>query len=86
MIEEPVKTSDRKRPNKTFIQQMAKFRGHITENEKTQLETLKVKNIMQRVNNKAMSDEESAFTKEENIALQIIIDRFVKDVKQILNK
>ena len=42
---EPKKTSDRKRPNKTFIQKMVEFRGYMTGNEKSSLATLDVKNV-----------------------------------------
>lgn len=68
----PEKTSNRNRPNKAYIEQMAAFRGHMTGNEKTQLATLNVKNAMQRVNNRAMSDNaDNNFNAEQNEKLQI---------------
>ena len=83
----PQRTSDRKRPNKTFIQQMAEFRGHMTENERTQLATLEVKNILQKVNNRAMSEKtDTEFSDEQNMVLQILMDRFVKAINQVINK
>ena len=77
----PVKTSDRKRPNKTFIQQMADFRGHMTENEKTQLSGLEVKNALQRVNNRAMDEK---FDSKQNKELEKLMADFVKGVNTIL--
>lgn len=83
----PVKTSDRNRPNKTFIQQMADFRGHMTGNEKTQLKTLEVKNILQKVNNRAMSEnKDHNFDAKQNIELQKLMATFVKETNLILKK
>ena len=80
-VEAPVRTSEKKRPNKTFIQQMAEFRGHMTENEKTQLKTLEVKNSLQRVNNRAMGDK---LEEQQNSELQKLMTEFVKDVNAIM--
>jgi hypothetical protein len=80
-VEAPVRTSEKKRPNKTFIQQMAEFRGHMTENEKTQLKTLEVKNSLQRVNNRAMDDK---LEEQQNSELQKLMTEFVKDVNAIM--
>tara|TARA_R110000868_G_C10787599_1_gene756017 strand:+ start:670 stop:942 length:273 start_codon:yes stop_codon:yes gene_type:complete len=86
-IETPVKTSNKKRPNKTYILYMAQIKGGISENERTQLATLTVKNALQRVNNRAMSEkEETQLSIEQNIALQMMIAKFVNDVEQILKK
>jgi len=82
----PVKTSDRKRPNKTFIMKMVAFRGHMTGNEKTQLATLDVKNVMQRVNNRAMSDNvDDNFTGTQNEQIQKLIKQFVKEVDAVIS-
>jgi hypothetical protein len=78
----PVKTSEKKRPNKTFIQQMAEFRGHMTENEKTQLKSLEVKNALQRINNRAMSEK---LEESENLVLQKAMAEFIKVVNKTLN-
>lgn len=86
-VKEPVKTSDRKRPNKTYIAQMVAFRGFMTGNEKVQLKTLEVKNVMQRLNNLAMSDNvEDNFNSEECKALTVLINAFVKNVDTIIKK
>jgi hypothetical protein len=86
-FETPVKTSNKKRPNKSYILSMAHVKGGISENERTQLATLTVKNAMQRVNNKAMSEvEANQLSDEQNIALQMMIAKFVNDVEQILKK
>jgi hypothetical protein len=77
----PVRTSEKKRPNKTFIQQMAEFRGHMTENEKTQLSGLEVKNALQRVNNRAMDEK---FDSKQNVKLQKLMAEFVKGVTAVL--
>ena len=77
----PVRTSEKKRPNKTFIQQMAEFRGHMTENEKTQLSGLEVKNALQRVNNRAMDEK---FDSKQNAKLQKLMAEFVKGVTAVL--
>jgi hypothetical protein len=77
----PVRTSEKKRPNKTFIQQMAEFRGHMTENEKTQLSGLEVKNALQRVSNRAMDEK---FDSKQNKELQKLMTDFVKGVNAVL--
>ena len=77
----PVRTSEKKRPNKTFIQQMAEFRGHMTENEKTQLSGLEVKNALQRINNRAMDEK---FDSKQNVKLQKLMAEFVKGVATVL--
>jgi LPS O-antigen subunit length determinant protein (WzzB/FepE family) len=82
----PVKTSDRKRPNKAFISRMAAFRGFMTGNEKTQLATLDVKNIMQRVNNRAMSDNvNDNFNRADNERIQKLIKQFIKDIDAVIS-
>ena len=81
-VEAPVRTSEKKRPNKTFIQQMAEFRGHMTENEKTQLKSLEVKNALQRINNRAMSEK---LEESENLVLQKAMAEFIKVVNKTLN-
>lgn len=84
---EPVKTSDRKRPNKAFILKMADFRGFMTANEKLQLKTLDVKNVMQRVNNRSMSDNvNDNFTSKEVAQLTKLINEFVKNVDSVINQ
>lgn len=84
-VKAPKKTSERKRPNKQYIQKMAEFRGFMTGNEKTSLATLDVKNVMQRVNNVAMNDDASKqFSGAENEAIQKLIKQFVKDVNAVL--
>lgn len=80
-VEAPVRTSEKKRPNKTFIQQMAEFRGHMTGNEKTQLKGLEVKNALQRVNNRAMDEK---FDSKQNKELQKLMADFVKGVNAVL--
>lgn len=81
----PVKTSNKKRPNKTYITLMAEFRGHMTGNEKTQLKTLEVKNVLQKINNRAMSETKGTeFTTDENAKLQKLINDFVKEVSKVL--
>ena len=83
---EPKKTSDRKRPNKTFIQKMVEFRGYMTGNEKTSLATLDVKNVMQCVNNRAMSDDvNDNFNATQNEQIQKLIKQFVKDIDAVIN-
>ena len=80
-LEAPVRTSEKKRPNKTFIQQMAEFRGHMTGNEKTQLKGLEVKNALQRINNRAMDEK---FDSKQNAKLQKLMAEFVKGVTAVL--
>lgn len=78
---EPKPTSTRLRPNKTFIQQMVAFRGNMTGDEKTQLATLEVKNALQRVNNRAMTE---GFSGVDNAELQRLMKEFVKGVNEVL--
>lgn len=81
----PVKTSDRKRPNRQFIEQMATFRGYMTGNEKTSLASLDVKNVMQRVNNRAMSDNvNTQLSGKQNSEIQRLIKQFVKNIDAVI--
>lgn len=81
----PVKTSDKKRPNKTYINLMAEFRGHMTGNEKLQLKTLEVKNALQKINNRAMSEsKDTEFNSKEVKDLIKLVNSFVKEVGNIL--
>jgi hypothetical protein len=81
----PVKTSERKRPNKKFIEATVALRGYMTGNEKTQLASLEVKNAMQRVNNKAMSDSVvDNFNSAECKELISLMKRFVKDIDNVI--
>lgn len=85
-IKAPVKTSDKKRPNKTYITLMAEFRGHMTGNEKLQIKTLTVKNVLQKINNRAMSEtKDTEFNSKEVKDLIKLINTFVKEVNNILN-
>lgn len=84
-VRKPKQKSDKKRPSKTFIQQMAQFRGHMTGDEKTQLQTLEVKNAWQRINNRAMS-EDNGFTGIQNAELQRLMKEFVRGVDEILKE
>ena len=84
-VKAPIKTSDRKRPNKAFISQMAAFRGFMTSNEKVQLSSLDVKNVMQRVNNKSMSDDvRDNFTSAECKELISLMKKFVADIDNVI--
>lgn len=81
----PKPTSDRKRPNKAFIEKMAQFRGFTTGNEKSQLSGLEVKNALQRVNNRAMSEDVNInFTGAENTELQRLMKEFTRGVNAVL--
>lgn len=82
----PRKTSDRKRVNKAFIKKMAAFRGYTTGNEKTSLTTLDVKNALQRINNRSMSDDvNDNFNGTQNEVLQKLMREFVKNVDAVIN-
>jgi hypothetical protein len=84
-VKRPIQVSKRKRPSKSFIESMAKIRGYMTGNEKTSLETLKLKNTWQKINNRSMSDNvEDNFTSEENQELIRLMSKFIKDVNTIL--
>lgn len=83
----PRKTSDRKRPNKAFIMKMVEFRGFMTGSEKTSLATLNVKNAMQKVNNRAMSDDvNDNFNGVDNLELQRLMKEFVKGVNAVIDR
>lgn len=79
----PKPTSDRKRPNKTFIKKMAAFRGYETCNEKTMLVGIEVKNALQRVNNRAFDESIKAT---DCAAIKKLMREFVKGVSQVLDK
>lgn len=84
--EQPNKTSNRKRPNRAFIEQMAGFRGYMTGNEKVQLATLQVKNAMARINTRAMSDDvNDNFNTKQTEQFQKLIKQFVKDIDAVTN-
>lgn len=84
-VKRPVKTSERKRPNRAFIEKMAEIRGFMSGNEKTLITGLKVKNALQRVNNRAMSEDVTThFTGEQNAELQRLMKEFAKGVDAIL--
>jgi hypothetical protein len=84
-VKRPVKTSERKRPCKTYIERMCEIRGFMTGNERTQLATLEIRNALQRINNKAMSENvNETFTGDENAQIQALIKAFVKDVNEVL--
>lgn len=84
-VKRPVQESKRKRPSKAFIEKCAEIRGYMTGNEKTSLETLKVKNAWQRINNRSMSDDvNDNFTGEQNAELQRLMREFVKGVDAVL--
>jgi hypothetical protein len=83
----PKKTSERKRPNKSYILRLAEFRGFMTGNEKSSLQTLNVKNVMQRLNNVAMSEDSNVqFTGAENTELQRLMKEFVKNINGVLKR
>ncbi len=85
-LKEPQKTSERKRPNRKYIEDMVAFRGHMTGNEKTALATLDVKNVMQRVNNRTLSDNvNNNLSSVQNEAIQKLIKQFVKDVDTVIS-
>lgn len=82
---QPKKTSDRKRPNKAFIEKSIAFRGFMTGNESTLLEGLKVKNSLQRVNNLGMADDVTKqFTGAENTEIQKAMKEFVSKINKVL--
>jgi len=82
----PVKTSERNRPNKAFIEKMVAFRGYMTGNERTSLSTLDVKNVMQRVNNRTMNDDVNhQLNGKQNEQIQKLIKQFVKDISAVID-
>jgi len=84
-VKRPVKTSARKRPSKAFITRMAEIRGFMTGNERTQLATLDVRNTLQRINNRTMSEDvNETLTGVENADIQALIKAFVKGVNEVL--
>ncbi len=83
----PVKTSERKRPNRKFIEKTAEIRGFMTGNEKTSLKTLEIKNVWQKINNRSMSENvNDNFTGPENTELQRLMNEFVKGVNKVIKK
>ena len=81
----PKPTSTKKRPNKNFIMKMAAFRGHMTGNEKTLLESIKVKNALARINTRGMAEDVTVnFNSAQNTKLQALMKEFVKNVDEVL--
>jgi hypothetical protein len=59
----------------------------MTGNEKSSLQTLNVKNVMQRLNNVAMSEDSNVqFTGAENAELQRLMKEFVKNINGVLKR
>lgn len=86
-VARPVQESKRKRPSKAFIERMAEINGFMSGNDKTSLETLKVKNALARINNRAMADDVNViFNGSDNAELQRLMKEFVKGVNAVLNK
>lgn len=86
-VKRPVKTSARKRPNRKFIEQMADIRGFMSGNEKVQLKTLEIKNAMQRLNNRAMSENvNDNFTSEQCKIITKLINEFVKNIDTVIKR
>ena len=79
----PKPTSSRKRPNKSFIKQLAEFNGFMTCNQKTMLIGLGVKNVLQRLNNRAFDE---AITADKCFKIQKLMKGFVKEVDALLVK
>ena len=77
----PVPTSPRKRPNKTFIKQLAEFNGFMTCNQKVMLEGLSVKNVLQRMNNRAFDE---AIKADKCFKIQKLMKNFVKEMDELL--
>jgi hypothetical protein len=83
----PKKTSDRKRPNKSYILKLAEYRGFMSGNDKTSLITLGVKNSLQKINNRAMADDVTKnFNGKDSKELIALMKIFVKNVDIILKR
>lgn len=81
----PKPTSERKRPNRAFIEKCVAFRGHMTGNEKSLLTGLEVKNALARINTRAMADDVTVnFDGTQNAKLQALMKAFVKGVDEVL--
>jgi hypothetical protein len=76
-------TSTRKRPNKAKILKQGRLRGHLTDNEKMLLTGLKVKNVMQRVNNRGFDD---LIKPRDCKKLETLFEEFVVSVDAILKE
>ena len=81
----PTRKSTRKRVNKSFIKDMANFRGFMTGTEKTLLATLEVKNAIAKIATRGMIDDVTHhFNSKENAELQALCKSFAKGVNKIL--
>lgn len=78
---EPVRVSTRKRPSKSFIQELAEYRGFMTSNQKLALKGLGVKNALQRINTRALNE---SFSTADCKAITAIMAKFVNDVSMLL--
>jgi hypothetical protein len=76
-------TSTRKRPNKAKILKQCRLRGHLTDNEKVLLTGLKVKNVLQRVNNRGFDD---LIKPRDCKKLEELFEEFVTSVDAILKE
>lgn len=73
----------RNRPNKTQILATIQVRGKMTCNEKTTLQGVEVKNILQRVYNKTMTN---SLSKAECDKLQKAMKTFLAEVNEVIPK
>jgi hypothetical protein len=76
-------TSTRKRPNKAKILKQGRLRGHLTDNENLMLSGLKVKNVLQRVNNRGFDD---LIKPHDCKKIQTLFETLVSEVDSILKE
>jgi hypothetical protein len=76
-------TSTRKRPNKAKILKQSRLRGHLTHNEKMLLTGLKVKNVLQRVNNRGFDD---MIKPRDCKKIEMLFEEFVTAIDAILKE
>ena len=74
-------TSTRKRPNKAKILKQKALRGYLTDNEELMLNGLSVKNLLQRINNRAFEDH---IKKADCKKIQLLMIEFVKNIDEIM--
>lgn len=77
------KSLDRKRPNKSYLKMLGAEQGKNTPNQNVALETFNVKNALQRINNRALS-EDKTFTVAQCAALKKLMKTFVSQVNEIV--
>ena len=75
----------RRRVSKTFINSLAVQRGFLSANQKVSLKGLSIKNTLQRINNRTLSETNQLKTAQ-CLELQKLFTAFIKNVDNVITR